>query len=43
MFIGDSDGRLQPVAAEKPSVEENSEGSWIIEMLETLFYVLQLQ
>jgi hypothetical protein len=27
------------VATEKPSVEENSEGSWIAEVLKTLFHV----
>jgi hypothetical protein len=28
---------LQPIAAEKPPVKENSEGSWIIEGLQMLF------
>jgi hypothetical protein len=28
------------VTCEKPSVEENSEGSWIVEVLKTLFHVL---
>jgi hypothetical protein len=27
------------VIAEKPSVEENSEGSWIVEVLKTLLHV----
>jgi hypothetical protein len=39
-FIGNSEGRLQPAAAEKPPAEDNSEGSWIIEEEEEDFYVL---